>query len=690
MTIPFLDFFKKKAAKAKPAAHAPGAPGAVAKPSSERLSKTVLPNATRTIPAQDPFQTQASSGSAPRPYVLGTSSDAPRPGDLPPAVALAIEPKVERVIALELGEVVNQIPAGWIRPVSEAEASRRVLLKAAEIEKGMASGRPSVSVGSIYRQIPEIFVRPVPDSDSTQVQLPFAKVLEQFKNLQLRGDQYRDHSVPQFETPFLKVTLEDNSKFGTTMGPVQTGDLPPVRVQPATAETISAAEPEAASLGRVTPTPLPVAAKTNGSSASVPPPTEKQAPAAPTRIPFKLSPTGPDAPASERVPASSGPSVPTGSPPPAPMRIPFKMTAPSEDLRPKAEPWLTKENFEGQAGAAPAEAPAALPKGTKGEAAKADLKISLPLKPVLQSLPPFQLTGDIALVPENACFELPFSLVEPQLASGRVSVKPDEFAAALPEKYKALFSSKEIAAPVALPLQDVLKNLPAVSLRMRDDQVEQEKGEDFATPFSAKAEEDAMRFNIGRATVAKPLKGTAAPKARQPSDPTATKPSGEVSASDTKSATELAASMPPVELALEKTSPSSSRSALQTALDTDDEVDAKAAVAHVGRMAGVKACAIMFGDGLSLAGNLPEVYEADGLCAMAPSLLQRIENHMAETKLGALRAMTLSCAQAAVTFFMHDNLCLAALHAKDELAADVRERLARAVHELSKKYSHPV
>ncbi|HMJ05518.1 MAG TPA: hypothetical protein VK474_04615, partial [Chthoniobacterales bacterium] len=135
--------------------------------------------------------------------------------------------------------------------------------------------------------------------------------------------------------------------------------------------------------------------------------------------------------------------------------------------------------------------------------------------------------------------------------------------------------------------------------------------------------------------------------------------------------------------------PTVTRSALQTALETDDELDAKAVVAHVGKMAGVKACAIMFGDGLSLAGNLPEEYEADGLCAMAPLLLQRIENHMVETKLGALRAMTLSCSNAAVTFFLHDNLCLAALHAKEELASDVRERLARAVHELSRKYSHP-
>jgi hypothetical protein len=63
---------------------------------------------------------------------------------------------------------------------------------------------------------------------------------------------------------------------------------------------------------------------------------------------------------------------------------------------------------------------------------------------------------------------------------------------------------------------------------------------------------------------------------------------------------------------------------------------------------------------------------------------------MVETKLGALRGMTLSCVKGAVTFFMHENLCLAALHASGDLASEVREKLARVVHELSRKYSHPI
>ena len=54
-----------------------------------------------------------------------------------------------------------------------------------------------------------------------------------------------------------------------------------------------------------------------------------------------------------------------------------------------------------------------------------------------------------------------------------------------------------------LPLHEVLKNLPTASLRMRDDQEEQEAGANFATPFSAKAEEDAKRFNVAGTPVAK-------------------------------------------------------------------------------------------------------------------------------------------------------------------------------------------
>ena len=410
-------------------------------------------------------------------------------------------------------------------------------------------------------------------------------------------------------------------------------------------------------------------------------------------------------PASERVPASNGgPSVPTSfNSPAAPTRIPFKLGLTNDDEpRAKPEPWLTKESF-GHDADSEALPP---PKAPEPEPTKSEVKITLPLKPILNALPPFQLTGDISGVPEDATIELPFALVEPQLAAGRISVKPEQFEAALPTEYRSLFSSKDIAAAVVLPLQDVLKNLPAASLRIREDQEEQEKGESFATPFSTTAEEDARRFNVSGAPVAK-LTAEVVPEAPVATAPApavaketpATKADAEATPARNGSApkTQKAPVAMPVVAAPETkavpapvAAPAPERTTLQELLGTDDDLDAKTVAARVEKFDGVKACAIMFSDGLNLAGKLPASIEADGLCAMAPSLLQRIENHMVETKLGALRAMTLSCSEAAVTFFMQDNLCLAALHSKEELASDVRERLARAVRELSKKYSNPV
>jgi len=140
----------------------------------------------------------------------------------------------------------------------------------------------------------------------------------------------------------------------------------------------------------------------------------------------------------------------------------------------------------------------------------------------------------------------------------------------------------------------------------------------------------------------------------------------------------------------EKTSGHLLRTPLQVALDTDEKLDAKGVVTLVNKIPGVKACSILFGDGLALSGSLPAELGTDGLCAMAPSLMQRVGNHLVDTKLGLLRGMTLSCTKGAITFYMHENLCLAALHADLDLPRETREKLSRIVHELSRKYSHPV
>lgn len=681
MTIPFLDLFKKLTGRfgAETTAEAPTRPTSRVirpkKPEAERLSKTVMPNATRSFSAPDPFKSAATTAATPRssmPLELGarkitTSSATARPTQLPPALARALEPKVERAISLKIADLIEVVPAGFIKPVEILDTNAVVSLKASEIEKGMPDKHPMISLPSLYQQVPEIFVRSVRPDDQTRVELPYQKVLEQFQSAHVRVDQVRDPVASHVDTPILKATIEDSHRFGTKIEPIETSAMPPVPVKHATAASIAAAEPEAMPVAPATP------ARSTSSGQRVislhaPELAPKGKSSAPTstapelKIPFEVSskevsPNGTGASASERVPASSGPPVPTPLPfTPKLEKIPLNLTG-----SPIAAPIATKASEPATEGfvedaeipevtlkmsAEPAAATPDAPPSRIEPSADTPL-ISLSLKALLQGLPEFQLHGDATTVADDARIKFPLVLIESQLASGRVSIAPEAFQAALPEQYRALFQIDVAKTPVALPLEEVLKNLPAMILKLRDDQEHVALEKDFETPFSLKAKEDERRFSAK----AEPLKPTAAPSKETEIEP--------------KTAV-----------------------AHETAKPAVEKIDAKEVIAQASALAGVKACALTFSDGLSLAGELPEDVEADGLCAMAPSTMERIAQHVRETKLGQLVAMTLYTNNSAVSFFACSNICLTALHEKS-LDPEIRKRLAELTEKLSKTYAQP-
>src|SRR3954469_23657341 len=177
MTIPFLSYFKKgkgsPAVKEKAAPVQPVTPP-LEKPSSERFSKTVMPNATRTLAPQDPFEMAArattlgvqtpgvATAAGPRTVSFSPSSSAmASQRDLPRAVALALEPQVERVIYIELGDLLGEMPEGFVKPAESIDPTRRVLLNASDVEKGMATGKPTVLLATVYQQMPEVFIRKI-------------------------------------------------------------------------------------------------------------------------------------------------------------------------------------------------------------------------------------------------------------------------------------------------------------------------------------------------------------------------------------------------------------------------------------------------------------------------------------------------------------------------------------------------
>lgn len=730
MKIPFADFFKKATARfgqPKPQTQTKNVPSIrrVEKPSDQKLSKTVLPHSTRSSTA-DPFK--AASLAPSNKIAAAPMAQVSLRRDLPPAVALALQPKVERAISLELADVLAQVPTGYVKSPDTFDSSRRILLKASEIEKGMAEGKPTVSLATIYEQVPEIFLHTLPSGETAHVPLPYVKVLEQINKVQVRSDQECEQDVPQVETPILQVTMEDKQRFGTAMEPPQGSPLPPVKVEPATAKTLSKAEPEAAitetvASGQPTPRRIPLKPAVD---APLPPRPAEQPGASPTRIPFHLPPNGVGASASERVPASSGPPIPTGvpkKPTSASTRIPFKIAPPCDDLRPKLTLVPGVEVRE----ELPVEPPRPSPPNTE-KAEKA--KIALPLQAIMQNVPAFQLQGSPQTIPADLRVEFPLSLIEPQLVTGRVAIEPKIFQAALPQAYRELFTIDASETPVLLPLQEVLKNLPGTVLKMRDDQEEVEAGGSFETPFSIKAKEDEKRFNISAAPVPKPTevpKLTEVPTAQVPVEtatskdklaettaatkteaPTA-KPSDalgkwmEAGAAKSAKETEVeekghveVAAAKPAPMSKQESEPTKQQDEVKSeavpSLDIKgrkEKNEAKEVVARANALPGVSGCCLTFADGLGLAGNLPPEAAADGLCAMAPSLLQRIEKHMLDTKLGSLTAMTLHCAKSPVTFFMQGNICLTVLHSDGNLPAETQNELAKMTKELSRTYSQP-
>jgi hypothetical protein len=652
MKIPFFGLYEKlRSHFSAPTAASPRP--VVTQPvmkSGTSLSKTVLPSTARKIAEPDPLQmvagimAKAASQSTVRIESAPVPFNAPtRPREISARSTAKLEVKTDRAISLCLGDILDRLPPGILKPRESFDSKRHILLKASELEKGMASGKPAVALTSVYQQAPEVFLHAPAPTDSTTVYLPFDKVLAQFMSLQVRSDQEHEHAVPHLETPILQVTREDKDRFGTPIEPLQSSPKPSVCVEPGATDTITAVEAKTTAVGTTQAPPIrppiPLVAKLPAAPAN---PSASHEVATPS---LDLPPNGTGVPASERVPASSGPPVPTptapNSPPPPPP-IPFKVPPPPSDIRPR---FIRVPGVEPNEGVGPTQklAPSRSP----------DPTIALTLLPILEQLPPFQLNGSPSVVPDDARIRLPLSLIEPQLATGRVTVPAKVLQRAMPAEYRNLIKSDTAETPISLSLPEVLKHVPAALLRRREDQEQTSAVGKVETPISIAADEDAKCL-----------------------------------AESTQARSDISAQGVPIKIESDKdTAESKNTEAVEEGADQPEQpLDARTVVCRANALPGVAACAITFADGLNLAGNLPAELGADGLCAVAASLLQKIDNHLHEPKIGPLVGMTLHAAKS-ITFLRRDNIVLAALHSGDDLPNETRDKLATLVEKLSRTYA---
>ena len=175
------------------------------------------------------------------------------PGDLGPSAGVSVEPHGDRILSLALSDVIVQMPDGYLKPHESFDTNRRVTLRAAEVEKGLAAGRPSIPIAAIYQQVPEIFLHTVQPSDPAVVVLPAQKVIFELSHLRVREDQTAEPIMAQVETPFLKLMVEESAKFGTKMAPFTTTELPALPIEPLP-NAPAAAQPT--SLAAVRPPPI--------------------------------------------------------------------------------------------------------------------------------------------------------------------------------------------------------------------------------------------------------------------------------------------------------------------------------------------------------------------------------------------------------------------------------------------------
>src|SRR5205807_9963383 len=246
------------------------------KPQSDKLAKRVIPYAVRTMTPEPTAPALAAASAIATRRISATRQFAGGPADLGPSIGVSVEPRGERPVSLALSDVIAELPNGYLKPHASFDTTRRITLKAAEVEKGLAAGRPGISIAAIYQQVPEIFLHTVQPSDPAVVVLPAQKVIDELSHLRVREDQTAEPIMAQVETPFLKLMVEESAKFGTKMAPFTTPELPALPIEPLP-NAPAAAQP--APIAAVRPPPIsPTMQSPPAVRMPVPPPTSRTIP----------------------------------------------------------------------------------------------------------------------------------------------------------------------------------------------------------------------------------------------------------------------------------------------------------------------------------------------------------------------------------------------------------------------------
>jgi hypothetical protein len=302
----------------------------------------------------------------------------------------------------------------------------------------------------------------------------------------------------------------------------------------------------------------------------------------------------------------------------------------------------------------------------KGASASADVEIRLNLEPILANLP---LEFELPPICKDLQTEiaLPAHLVKDQLKNGRVSIAVAAFCALLPEHLKHLFEKVDPTGEITIPLREIFPKLPSDAVKLREDFELGYSQAAIQTPFTATAEEDAVRNGDLRAALKTDADAQGVPLLAPKTDHMGT-------AAETEPA-------PAAELTFPDTFDSHE---LQALFMTEEELNLTRTIQKVSELPGLLSCLLTTANGRKLAGKWVDFQNETALSLTLPLLSQQVASALAELQFHSLEGVTFYSGQDSLSIFPANRLFLAVLHDNRPFRPGVREKIVAILQELER------
>lgn len=305
--------------------------------------------------------------------------------------------------------------------------------------------------------------------------------------------------------------------------------------------------------------------------------------------------------------------------------------------------------------------------------------VRVALGPIIKNLPPeLQPSDPNALANKpGTTIEVPFELINSQLANGRVTIPFSTLLKSLPEDVRRQFPQADTAAEVAIPVKEILQDYPQDLLRPRADQEPEEALPTIATPFTGPAKEDTERFAHAPEEAEPEMVSTDSHQLEQIEHPATLGESPQPVPQEAPVAEEkrdTAKTPLSEEKPTAEQKPAPNFSALQSVFLTDEPLDLNKVVQKVGEFPGINSALFFAADG-SLEGEPEKLGLTQSSVQLLSSLAHEVGQRVENLGFGQIETFTLGWKRELVSVFTRGESGFVVRHEKRPFKPGVREKI---------------